>query len=97
MSALEAVSLVFDILFKVASLSLTFLLYYMLYQMWTHYARPLAYKGGPKLTAMCLVRRLWCQHRNVARVKDPSNGRNYTACTYCALDVNQGKPQEEWR
>lgn len=43
-----------------------------------------------------MFRRLWCQHRAVARVRN-SYGLNYTACTTCGTDVNRGKRQEDWR
>lgn len=96
-AALEWIDLFFDILFRAVGLAATAFFYYMVWQMWSHYSRPMAYKGGPKIGIKCMVRRLWCHHTSVARVKDPHTGRNYTACTYCATDVNEGKPQEEWR
>lgn len=36
-----------------------------------------------------LLRRLWCRHRAVARVRN-GYGLNYTACTACGIDVSKG-------
>lgn len=47
-------------------------------------------------SAKVMVRRLYCRHRLVARVKN-SWGLNYTACTGCGVDVNRGKRKEDWR
>jgi hypothetical protein len=49
-----------------------------------------------KPTGKVAIRRLWCRHRHVSRIKD-EYGRAYTACTACGHDVNQGKFKEEWR
>lgn len=47
-------------------------------------------------TAKVMLRRLWCSHRDVSRVRN-SWGLNYTACTMCGKDVNYGKRKEDWR
>ena len=96
--ALEWTKLILGTLMQMASLAFSvgmLFIFYRAFRLWMGRLNPTLNRSGiPK--GRYLMRRLFCHHRHVSRVRD-SYGRNYTGCTRCGEDVNQGKAREEWR
>lgn len=95
MAVFEWVELVLGVLLNLLSLALTVLWLMVLWKVYEHFTQRLP-GDNVRLGPRAAIRRLYCKHRIVARVRSPL-GRMYTACARCAKDVNMGKPQEEWR
>lgn len=95
--ALEWVKFSVDTLFRIVGLSLAIIQGVFLYRIWRWWAfeRP-AVSRGSTASPKVLARRLFCAHHNVYRSRD-QYGKHSTFCLRCNVDVNAGRPQEEWR
>jgi hypothetical protein len=78
--------------FALAGLQLVF--FYKVFRWWA-YERPAISRHGTASPSV-LARRLFCGHRHIYRSRDQW-GKHSTFCLRCNVDVNAGKPQEEWR
>lgn len=97
MSAVEWVRVGVQVIGMVFSVGMSLLQVYIMYRVfrWYAYEKPGIRRGDPAAPNV-LLRRLFCKHRVIARVKDPW-GRQYTGCAACGTDVNAGKRREDWR
>lgn len=89
--------LFFDVLFRAVAMTvglLQLVIFYKVFRWWA-YERPGISRGGTA-SPQVLLRRLWCRHHHVARGRD-SYGKTSTICVRCNIDVNAGRPSEEWR
>lgn len=95
MSAFEWVELAFNVIMGTLSLGISILWILVLWRVYEHFTQRWA-SDGIRMGPRAAVRRIYCKHRHVARVRSPL-GRWYTACVRCAKDVNAGKSREFWR
>lgn len=97
MSASEWFGAGVDLLLGLVQLAIMAAWLILMWQIVRIFLGPWVHRRGQRFPSpKIMVRRMWCKHRFVARIRDPY-GRHYTACGQCGIDVNQGKPREEWR
>jgi hypothetical protein len=99
-SAVDWFKAITGFLTAVAGLGVQLVFFYLIYNM----MRPmLATMGGrsgsdtPAVSAKMLLRRLFCAHKGVLARGRTKWGKVTTLCARCGVDVNDGKPREEWR
>jgi hypothetical protein len=96
-AALAWTKFIVETVFRLLAFGLTtvqLVFFYKVFRWWA-YERPAISRGGTA-SPRVLFRRLWCTHRHVYRSRDPY-GKQSTFCLRCNVDVNAGKPREEWR
>lgn len=95
--ALEWLQFASDLVFRTFGLALAGLQLFFFYRLfrWFAYERPSVNRHG-NASPKVLAARLFCSHRNIYRSRDQW-GKHSTFCLRCNVDVNAGKPQEEWR
>lgn len=97
MSAYEWVDLGFRVLVVTVSLLFQVLILVLLWRFFQAVAQPWMHRRGSSFPSpRIFFRRIYCKHPVVARTRDPY-GRNFTACARCGVDINQGRPREQWR